>query len=276
MDSGCPLLVRGPFRSGQLAARCSAELRPTTAELDAHIERRWQAALDHARREQRPLFDGAVLRWVDYLLEAATPPHGERKLTLILGRSSYRDFVGTNLDPTIAPADRGGRWPWSHFGNAVGTSALVITRDQRLVAGRRSDRVLGYPGFVHSFGGIVEAADDPSGAVDLFASVHRELTEELGLLPSELEQSVLTGIIRAPRIEQPELLFAVRTPLTLGELRDRWSHAASRDEHSTLVDFADDASTIECALEAAAPVSPIGRACFALYFDVVGGGGATR
>lgn len=242
-----------------------AEPRPSSPDLDAHIERRWNETVAEAAREGHLLFDGAVLRWLRHELDATSGR--EARLHLIVGRGSYRDFVGTNLDSSLAPDLAGGAVPWIHFGNAIGTSAIVATRDGKLVAGRRSRRVFGYRNHVHSFGGMLEGVDVTEDVVDVFASMRRELSEELAIAPAEIHELTLNGIIVDPGIHQPELLFDVRVPLSARELRERWKSAVSQDEHSDLLEFPDDPAEIEAALARAAPVSPIGRACFALHFS---------
>ena len=262
------MLVQGSFGESDVRVGLRDEPRPTTSELDLRIERRWKEAHDLAQRERRPLFDGPVLRWLR--LSQETAPDGRMRLRLEVGRGRFREFVGTNLDPEVRPDLAGGDIPWSHFGNAVGTSALVVTGDGRLVAGRRSRRVLGYAGHVHSFGGLLEAVDAADGEVDAFASMRRELHEELALAPAETGDLTLLGAIVDPRIHQPELLFRARVAQDARELRERWRGASSRDEHSELLEFPDDPRAIEAALAAAAPVSAIGRDCFALHFAAAG------
>jgi 8-oxo-dGTP pyrophosphatase MutT (NUDIX family) len=274
MDPRCRILVQGPFDEGEVRAEITAERRPSTPELDAHIDERWEEARGLARDAGRTLFDGAVLRWVDHAVPRGDD--GRPRLELRLGRGVYREFVGTNLDPTLKPDIAGGSLPWRRFGNAIGTSAIVVTDDRRLVMGRRSARVLGYAGHVHSFGGMLEGVDvapagppgsrDALGTVDVFASMRRELAEELALAPAEMRDLVLTGVMIEPEIHQPELLFRVRIPLAAAALPERWRRAESRDEHEELIVLPDDEAAMEEALVPVAPVSPIGRACLALHF----------
>jgi 8-oxo-dGTP pyrophosphatase MutT (NUDIX family) len=269
MELRCRLLVDGSFVEGAVTAALAPHARPTTPALEANIERRWRAELAEAAREKRHLFDGPVLRWIDH--EVRRAEGGASFLSLVLGRSSYREFVGTNLDATLRPDVAGGALPWSCFGNAVGTSAIVIARDGPLVAGRRSRRVTGYAGFVHTFGGMLEGVDERARAdgvaIDVFASMRRELTEELGLAPAEMRALRLNGVMLEPLIHQPELLFDLSVPLTSSELRERWRSATSGDEHDELVLLPDDERAIESALARLGPVSPIGRACLALHFN---------
>ena len=260
----CALLVAGRFARGDVIARVVDRPRPSDAALDAAIARRWSAASERARREGRDLFDGALLRWID----ATTRDGGGGRTTLALevGIGTYRDFVGTNLalapDDRERPADRGGRHAWERFGNAIGTSALVTTADGWVVAGRRSDSVFSFPGWLHCFGGMLEGVDrgGDGATCDVFASMERELDEELGLQRGELTGLALVAIVREPTIDQPELLFDARVATTLAGLRERWRRAPSRDEHRELVALPLDRAARTAELAAMALVSPVVRA----------------
>lgn len=254
-------LIEGRFARAAVTTRFEPAPRESSAELDAWIERRWQELLAQAQREGRELYDGALLRFV-----AATERRdgsGARHLELVVGPGRYRDFAATNLDPTLPPADRGGRFAWRTFGNALGACAIVATADGALVLGRRSDRVFSYPGWLHAFGGMVEAGDRSDAAIDPFAAVARELHEELGLAPMELRELTLRAIVREPRLHQPELLFHAEVALTVAELEARWRGAESRREHAALVAFPCERAAIAAQLATLDRVCPIARACLA-------------
>ena len=261
------LLFVGRFRRAAVATRIVAAARPSTPELDREIEQRWQAAQAAATRDGRELWDGALLRFLAARLRPAGAPPGV-ELEVAPGR--YRDFAATNLARDLRPADRGGRFPWSSFGNAVGTSALVVTGDGRVVAGRRSERVFGLPGFVHAFGGMLEPADWAADAtsVDVFASMERELAEELGVTADEWSDLVLLGLLREPLLDQPELLFAATTALDHDTVANRFERAPSRAEHSALVELPR-AALDRAALLATLPrVSAVTRVASRLLGDV--------
>ncbi|HWL93143.1 MAG TPA: hypothetical protein VNT79_06385, partial [Phycisphaerae bacterium] len=102
--------------------------------------------------------------------------------------------------------------------------------------GLRSARVSYHALHVHTFGGSLEAGDRrPDGRVDPFASVAREIVEELNVRPEELRDLVCAGLIRDREIHQPEMLFEAKIDLTAADLRERWKAAESKDEHDDLV-----------------------------------------
>ena len=284
VDPGCRLLARGPFLPGAVATRLVRQPRPSTPALDAHIEAAWRSAVERAARDGHELFDGEVLRWIDGRVRERG---GRRELEMTVAPARYREFVGTNLDPTLrasfdgeapgttpaAAAAAATVHPWARFANAVGTSAVVVTSDGRLVAGRRSARVLGYAGCVHAFGGMLEATDAAaeSSEVDAFVGLLRELNEELGVAAAEISDPVLEGVILEPQIWQPELIFHAKVARTFAGLVDAWRGAPHRDEHDELIHFPLAPADPEAELRRAAPVSPIGRAALALYWSRRGG-----
>jgi 8-oxo-dGTP pyrophosphatase MutT (NUDIX family) len=264
VDPGCRLLVRGPFSPGDVSVRVRSEARPTTPELERRIEASWRATLAQAAVDGRHVFNGEVLRWLGAEVRSEG---GRRRLELTVAPSTFREFVGTNLDPELKPDVAGGDLPWSQFANAMGTSSVLVTKDGAVVAGRRSSSVIGYAGALHSFGGMLEAVDLAGGAVDVFASLKRELREELGLADEEIEAPVLEGIILEPLIHQPEMIFHARIRLSFAELDPRWRSAESGDEHDELLALEESPADPEAEFARLAPVSPIGRAALALYWS---------
>lgn len=269
MTADGELLLAGRFPRAAVRATLVATPRPSTPALEALIAERWTAAQADAQRHGRELFDGALLRWIDGALVPATATAAAR-VELSVAPGSYRDFAATNLAPDLRPQDRGGALPWSHFGNAVGTSALVIAGDGHVVAGRRSERVFGLPGYVHAFGGMLEPVDWQAGAatVDVFASMERELAEELAIAPHEWRELLLLGVLREPELDQPELLFAATTALGRAELGRRFERAPSRHEHAALVDLPRGAAARAAALARLERVSAVTRTTSRLLGDV--------
>ncbi len=263
MEPSVERLVAGPFARADLDTRFDPAPRPSNPALDAWIELRWPQLCAAAQRDGRELFDGALLRFVGARVHhgAAAAAPSRRRLDLLLGPGRYRDFAATNLDPEMLPADRGGVHPWSCFGNALGSSALVATADGQLVLGRRSDRVFGYPGWLHAFGGMLEASDGSADRIDPFRAIERELREELGIEVAELRTLTLHAIVREPRLHQPELLFHAEIALSFAELEARWRRAESRAEHAALVALPSSPGAALAALAALPRVSPIARAC---------------
>lgn len=225
------VLVGECFRPEAVRVLVEPTARPTTPELERLIAEEWDRQTILASRAGRLLFNGELLRYVRH--EVAPGADGTQRLDLAVGPTCYRDFVGTNL----FNHHRLGEFAWESFANPIGTTATLITGDGYLCYGRRSLKVAYHGGYVHTFGGALEeqdlAADGRS--VDAFASVLRELREEVGLDRGDIAEAWCVGMIRDKEIWQPELLFDARTELSAAELSDRWSSAEAKDEHDGLV-----------------------------------------
>ncbi|RME40141.1 MAG: hypothetical protein D6788_04015, partial [Planctomycetota bacterium] len=86
-----PFLIEasGPFSPDRLRCTLDDARRTTTAEIEALIEQTWEVETELARLDDRPLFDAPLARLTDFRLT----PEG---LELMLGRTTFREFLGTN------------------------------------------------------------------------------------------------------------------------------------------------------------------------------------
>lgn len=223
------ILEVGPFSAERVRCVYTDSPRPPHPDVEPVIERVWAERIREARATGVELYDGPQLRLLDW---TAGQRADRRSLSLRVGPGSYRDFLGTNLSalhrslPSV---------PLHHFGNVLGTSALLSCSDASLVLGRRSERVAFYAGWTHCVGGTVEGVDrQPDGRVDVFASILREVEEEVGVAPAEARCRCL-GLVRDESVLQPELVFEVSVDLSFEELSARWAGAEARAEHAELI-----------------------------------------
>ncbi len=211
------------------------EVRAAHGVLDALIAETWARQSEVSRVRGTTLFNGRLARYLRHRVDSGI-------VTIEVGPTDYAAFIGTNY-LHHARADEFG---WELFSNPVGTSATLITADGWLVFGRRNERVACLPGYVHNFGGGLEADEKrPDGTFDGFASIRRELDEELGLKAGDIEQLVCLGLIRDAQIRQPELIFDAQVRLTRADLASRIGSddhehaaiAACRDEPNAILPF---------------------------------------
>lgn len=243
----------GPFMPERVSVTFEPSPRPTTPELEALIEAEWTRQTALAAGSDRMLFNGPLLRYVRHTVRPGAAG-GAAELHLVVGPTCYRDFVGTNL----FHHDRIEAFGWERFANPIGTTATLTTRDGRICYGRRSARVSYHAGHVHTFGGALEARDrGADGRVDPFASVCRELFEELSLRREEARELICVGLIRDHEIHQPEMLFEARLELTAEQLRSRWLSADARDEHDEIVSLADEPGAILPFIRSCGAIAPV-------------------
>lgn len=196
-------LARGCWRQGQLSTAVVASTYDPLPACTAMIDSAWKEA---CARPGVHLFDGPLCRLEGLIAD-------ESHLHLNVSRCSYKQFFGTNGCHPEWALDHG----WSSLANAVGTSAALVSSDGWLVFGRRSAAVALYPGWAHPFGGILE----PSDSIDLLAEMQRELHEEIGLDKADITDLACTGLVRDPRLLQPELIYLAQTSVPLRELERR-------------------------------------------------------
>ncbi len=241
----------GRFDAAHVRVSFDPKPRPTTEELDALISAEWERQVALAKGTDKMLFNGALLRYSGQRMERG--PGGD-VFHLVVGPTCYRDFVGTNLFNRHRVEEFG----WHRFSNPIGTTATLISSDGRICYGRRSKRVSYHAEHVHTFGGALEESDRrPDGSIDAFASVSREMTEELGLPPEETHGLVCVGLIRDKEIHQPEMLFEARLEMTADELRRRWQTAESKDEHDEIVTLEDKPEAIVPFIKNCGPIAPV-------------------
>ena len=187
-------------------------------EIQRLIDQAWAEA---SARPGVLLFDGPMCRMESWRA-------GSERLELVLSRTSYKPFLGTNLHhPELAE-----QYGAQALANPAGVSPALLSRDGYLMLGRRNDAVAYYPGRIHPFSGSLE----PYEPLDIFAEVRRELAEELNMGGGDLSDLRCAGIVEDHRLRQPELIFLaeatktraqIETQLDAAEHRETWSVRAT-------------------------------------------------
>lgn len=247
--------VVGRFDESRVATTWSQEVQPRDAAVEAAIEQSWWSARALAETQDYVLFDAPLVR----LIHASVR---NEMLQLELGETTYRAFVGTNMDPDFVSR----RDQRAYLAHPLGISASVITRDGFVAYGRRGSRVAFQAGYVHPFGGMVDMEDrGPDGFVDLFAAMLRELQEETGLTRADVTEMVLIALVRDRRILQPELLFDVCVSRSRSELQARFDPERSDGEHCGIEFLYDDPEAALPSLARLDRITPIAEAAYLLH-----------
>jgi 8-oxo-dGTP pyrophosphatase MutT (NUDIX family) len=191
--------------------------------------------------------------------------------TIEVGPTDYASFLGSNLFNHA----RGDELGWSNFSNPVGISGTPITTDGKLLFGRRNQRVAFHGGYVHTFGGMLEAGEcRVDGTIDAFAGIARELREELGLEPAEIGAMICLGLIRDPTIRQPELIFDVHLRLTAADVAGRLDLRHEDQEHSAVLACPDEPAAIVPFVRASRPMTAVAVGALCLHARRMHGGAA--
>ena len=181
--------------------------------------------------------------------------------------TDFKSFYGTNVcnHATLTAPE---------LANALAVCTVVISKDNAILLGKRSSSVAESQQMWHVIGGTMDLnrhtyhdnAQRPNFgsriAIDTspYSHIMKELKEELGLTPRQVDHSICLGLGMNLLIGKPEMLYITRVKLTAKQLRNCATHAILQGEHSALLTIA-----LEDIPQFIAdnPVAPIGKA--ALY-----------
>ncbi len=195
----------GASRLAHCALSVSAEPWPYAERNKAEIAAHWGAS----RRARPKLFDGAIYLLRSYAIE-------EQVLTGTLVRTDFKSFLYWREH---GYADR-------CMHDAFGAS-LIRSAEGYVLLGVQSEGNLN-TGLAYPPSGMIDDDDVRAGAVDIEASIVRELAEETGLTPADLERT--PGYVLA--ISDPFVAIAIewRSALDAQALRERiLAHIRSQD-----------------------------------------------
>lgn len=181
--------------------------------------------------------------------------------------TDFKSFYGTNVcNHATLPA--------TELANALAVCTVVISKDNAILLGKRSSSVAESQQMWHVIGGTMDLnrhtyqsnAQSPYFssriAIDTspYSHIMKELKEELGIAPRQVDHSICLGLGINLLIGKPELLYITRVKQTAKQLRNCTPHAILQGEHSELLTIA-----VEDIPQFVAdnPVAPIGKA--ALY-----------
>jgi hypothetical protein len=233
----------GLWGRGEVACRWVESGYAPTEQVREAVERAWVEA---SSLPGVNLFDGPMCRLEAYGVAAG-------RLELSLSRTSYKQFMGTNMrNPQFA--DELGP---EAMANPVGLSSALVSGDGVLLMGQRNDQVAYYPGMVHPFAGALE----PNEPVDVFNEVQRELGEELLLGAADIAEMWCLGLVEDRLLRQPELVVLAAARPT----RYRIETQLDGREHRGLWALEPDPAAAERALADTSKMTPVAVATLLLW-----------
>ncbi|XP_067831718.1 uridine diphosphate glucose pyrophosphatase NUDT22 isoform X1 [Heptranchias perlo] len=252
MDPDISIMFQCPFMGELTQDKVQVEISPTYNRrvLRGHeqkIEDIWQQ-----RRQEKPwLFDGAKFRFHSAKLENGT-------LTLRLGLTCYKDYLGTNWSAEATLLQQQGLADFddsqAYLAEPLGVGAMLHTADNCFVFLRRSDQVAEAAGQVDIPGGHPEpkatVKDVPEESIqlehlvgvlvvqELFSSILGEIRDEVNVPLESLSRPVLLGIARNNKSAgRASAEFYVRCKLTSEEVRQRYLIGGPEAQESTNIIF---------------------------------------
>ena len=214
MERDFEVLASGEWPHGSVhTVFDSTATRKTDAHIESCIAERWDQSERLAAAQGKLLFAGPLCRLVKH---ESSPD----RLRLFLGPTDYREFLGTNMQWQRIESHTGAAELPHYLSNAIAVCAAIRTSDGKLVAGRRSQRVMEHPGRWHVPGGNVDPRTHVrEGSIDVFRAILAELQEELGCSDDRVSL-MCVSLIRPLDSRKPELLFLADVRYTWPELLD--------------------------------------------------------
>ncbi|KAL7858477.1 hypothetical protein AOLI_G00185790 [Acnodon oligacanthus] len=186
--------------------------------------------------------------------------HREVVLSLQLGLTCYKDFLGTNWSQEAVSLQRRGEVefgdPQAFLAQPLGVGAVLVTSDGQVVLLRRSRRVAEAAGLLDIPGGhpepkaVCQGVSEEAINVDLmqgceravvaelFSSVCAEVRDEVNVPLSFLSAPVLMGIaLNHTSSGRPSAEFYVRCSLTMEDVKDFYWRGGPEAHESTDIVF---------------------------------------
>ena len=204
---------------------------------------------------ERPrLWDAPKFRLAETQVNAPDQSHpAAPAVTLQLGLTSYKEYVGTNTDAcsseTRAALRRDGLAmrgdERAHLSCALGVETVLETSDGCMVLLRRSDEVATFGGVYNGPSGhpeparveeaLASAADSHAAGLvvraEIFRSVLEEVQDETGVPLNALSPPRLIGVME-DAWGKPDLLFLTRTAYTAAQVAAKRNEACEAWESS--------------------------------------------
>ncbi len=210
----CVLHLRAkPCDVKKLMLAFENRMQPIPQELAQQAEQVWKVKC----AEHPHLFNGTIANLLAY-------EEDNDAVRLTANYTDYKTYTFLNAQPFYTLFDHGIA--------ILGTSAILITKDQKIIIAKRGKDLIG-EGLLHTLPGGTCSVED--GMVSVERTVLKELEEELGIIENEVQALTFHGIgYDGMHAKGAELLFSIRTGLTAEEVIARQAHAHDRDEASEL------------------------------------------
>ncbi|KAL8564539.1 hypothetical protein ACOMHN_003297 [Nucella lapillus] len=254
--------------------------RRTQPEDEASVNKIWA----HRLQDNPRLFNGTKFRVHSASCEAAGT------VTLNLGLTDYREYLGTNWAPWVGELQARGQRELSnsqaYLSDPLGVGAFVVTSDDCVIFLKRSLHCAEAPGMWDIPGGHAEpqelVGDLPVDQIDVcqmepaavarevFHSILREVRDEVNIKEEHLSQALLMGIAKNPTSGgRLSLEFLVRCGVTKRQVLDCYNQGSQAEaEESTSIMLLPVSAVVS--LQTKDPhfweqVAPSAKGCIILY-----------
>ncbi|XP_009782328.1 nudix hydrolase 9 isoform X3 [Nicotiana sylvestris] len=253
------------------------------SSLEHSISEIWDARV----QQSSSLYNGTKFRYGGYNFDVGNDPKQQPHVSLQLGLTDYRTFVGTNLSPIweryLVPSEDD-CIQCQHTSSPLGNGAVVETSDKKILVLQRSNKVGEFPGYFVFPGGHPEPQEvgiishegfqelnqcrtiNNKVSQEMFDSIVREVVEEIGAPADSLSSPIFIGISRRVMNVRPTAFFFIKCNLQSDEIQQLYSSAQDGFESTQL--YAVSMSDLE---NMASKMPGCHRGGFALYKLMVQG-----
>ncbi|XP_047332337.1 nudix hydrolase 9 [Impatiens glandulifera] len=218
------------------------------ADIENSISKIW----DQRVQGNSLLYNGKKFRYGGCILNQGLD---EYHVTLHLGLTDYRTFVGTNLNPlweSFLVSSEDDCRQSQHTSSPLGNGAIVETSDKKILVLQRSCNVGEFPGYFVFPGGHPEPEEigitshqskNDSNALEItnrrvgqeiFDSIIREVVEEIGVPEKSLSNPVFIGISNRILNVRHAAFFFIKCNLEAEEIQQLYSSAQDGYESTHL------------------------------------------
>ncbi|KAF6987592.1 hypothetical protein CFC21_005217 [Triticum aestivum] len=255
MAAAYKLLLSCP--EGLPRSRVSVRFGPSFDRIhhpDASLEDSIGEVIWNQRLQQNPsLYNGTKFRYGGHALHRSDESNQVYCVSLHLGLTDYRTFVGTNLSPLwekfLVPSQDDSVY-CQHMSNPLGNGAIVETSDEKIIVLQRSNNVGESPGHYVFPGGHSEPQEvgilahqneekDVSGLIErisneMFDGIIREVVEETGVPASSLTEPILIGVSQRETNVRPAAFFYMRCNIDSSAVTELYARAQDGYESTKL------------------------------------------
>lgn len=222
---------------------------------DAALEESISEVWDQSLQRNPCLYSGTKFRYGGNALHYKDDSDHDLEycVSLHLGLTDYRTFVGTNLNPLweffLVPSEDDSVH-CQHLSDALGNGAIVETSDKKIIVLQRSYNVADFPGYYVFPGGHSEpqeigimghqtdeedfASLNERVSQEMFEGVIREVVEETGVPASSLTDPVFIGVSRREVNARPTAFFFTKCNIDSSGVSELYSRAQDGYESTKL------------------------------------------
>ncbi|XP_055834030.1 nudix hydrolase 9 isoform X3 [Solanum dulcamara] len=202
-----------------------------------------------------PTLEQSISEYGGYNFDVGNDPKQQLHVSLHLGLTDYRTFVGTNLslmwERFLVPSEDD-CIQCQHTSSPLGNGAVVETSDGRILVLQRSNKVGEFPGYFVFPGGHPEPQEvgiishegfqelnqchmiNSKVSQEMFDSIVREVVEEIGAPANSLSSPIFIGISRRVLNVRPTAFFFIKCNLLSDEIQQLYSSAQDGFESTQL------------------------------------------